>query len=32
LYGYITLTAGPERLYFTILELESDIWVMALEW
>jgi serine/threonine-protein kinase len=26
------LTVGPERLYFTVGEYESDIWVMDLEW
>jgi len=26
------LTVGPEDLYFTISEYESDIWVMDLEW
>jgi len=26
------LTAGPENLYLTIAEYESDIWVMDLEW
>jgi hypothetical protein len=28
--GY--LTVGPEHLYLTIAEYESDIWVMDLEW
>jgi serine/threonine-protein kinase len=27
-----TLTVGPENLYLTIAEHESDIWVMDLEW
>ena len=27
-----TLTVGPENLYLTIAEYESDIWVMDLEW
>jgi len=26
------LTIGPEALYFTIADFESDIWVMDLEW
>ncbi len=26
------LTVGPENLYLTIAEYESDIWVMDLEW
>ncbi|MDH3570495.1 MAG: hypothetical protein OER89_09940, partial [Gemmatimonadota bacterium] len=26
------LTVGPERLYLTIADYESDIWVMDLEW
>jgi TolB protein len=29
---YPTLTVGTEHLYLTILELDSDIWVMDLEW
>jgi hypothetical protein len=29
---YSTLTVGPEHLYFTVTEYESDIWVMDLEW
>ena len=27
-----SLTVGPDRLYFTISEYESDIWVMDLEY
>ncbi len=27
-----TLTVGPENLYLTLSEYESDIWVMDLEW
>jgi serine/threonine-protein kinase len=30
--AYPTLTVGPEHLYLTLYELESDIWVMDLEW
>ena len=26
------ITIGPESIYFTIPEYESDIWVMDLEW
>ena len=27
-----TLRVGPERIYLTVAEYESDIWVMDLEW
>jgi Tol biopolymer transport system component len=30
-FGFL-LTVGPENLYLTINEYESDIWVMDLEW
>jgi hypothetical protein len=26
------LTVGPDNLYLTVAEYESDIWVMDLEW
>jgi len=28
----LAFTVGPEHLYVTIAEYESDIWVMDLEW
>ena len=30
--GIYCLTVGPEDLYLTLPEYESDIWVMVLEW
>ncbi len=32
LTAFGNLTLGPENLYLTIAEYESDIWVMDLEW